>query len=117
MSELTAEKTIEITTTAIDLEFSPSEANFDRVVQILEFLQQMHAALMALTNYEAQDIVANSRNRWRHGEDCRNDLIRRQEDGNETFCDRSFLLDGALFWNSKRESNAGSPTCRAARRS
>ena len=43
-------------------------------------------------------------------------MIRRQEEGNETFCARSFLLDGALFWNSKRGSNAGSPTGRAMRK-
>ena len=54
--------------------------------------------------------------RRRHGEDCKNDMIRRQEEGNETFCARSFLLDGAFFWNSKRGSNAGSPTCLAMRR-
>ena len=42
------------------------------------------------------------RTRWRHGGDCRSDMIRRQEEGNETFCARSFLLDVALFWNSKR---------------
>ena len=28
-------------------------------------------------------------------------MVRRQEEGNETFCARSFLLDDALFWNSK----------------
>ena len=39
--------------------------------------------------------------RWRHGGDCGSDMIRRQEEGNVTFCARSFLLDGALFWNSK----------------
>ena len=38
-------------------------------------------------------------------------MIRRQEEGNETFCSRSFLLDGALLWNSKRRSNAGRLTC------
>ena len=81
-------------------------------------LQQMHTALMALSSYEANDIVAKSRkNPLRHGGDCRSDVVRRQEEGNETFCARSFLLDGALFWNSKRGSNAGSPTCRATRRS
>ena len=47
--------------------------------------------------------------RWRHGGDCRSDLARRQEEENETFCARSFLLDDALFWNFKRVSNAGSP--------
>ena len=54
--------------------------------------------------------------RWRRGGDCRSDMIRRQEEGNEIFCARSFLLDGALFWNSKRRSNVGSPTCLATRR-
>ena len=99
----------EITTTAIDLEFWPTDTNEDRGVQNLEFvLQQNHTALMALTSYEANDIVANSRKNpseaWRR---LQSDMIRRQEEGNETFCARSFLLDGALFWNSKRGSNAG----------
>ena len=62
MLEWAAEQTIEITTTAIDLEFLPSETNVDRGVQNLQFvLQQMHTVLMALTSYEANDIVANSR--------------------------------------------------------
>ena len=60
MLEWAAEQTIEITTTAI--EFLPTDANMDRGVRNLEFaLQQMHTALMALTSYEANDIVANSR--------------------------------------------------------
>ena len=57
------------------------------------------------------------RTRCKHGDDCRNDMIRRQEEENETFCERSFLLYGALFWNFKRRWNAGNPTCRATRRS
>ena len=61
MLEWAAEQTIEITTTATDFEFLPSETIVDRGVQNLEFvLQQMHTALMALTSYEANDIVANS---------------------------------------------------------
>ena len=60
--EWAAEQPTEITTTAIDLEFLPTDANEDRGVQNLEFvLQQMHTALMALTSNEANDIVANSR--------------------------------------------------------
>ena len=52
----------EITTTAIDLEFLPTDANKDRGVRNLEFeLQQMHTALMALTSYEPKDSVADSR--------------------------------------------------------
>ena len=61
MLEWAAEQPTEITTTAIDLELS-TDTNVDRVVQNLEFvLQQMHTALMAVTSYEANDIVANSR--------------------------------------------------------
>ena len=62
MLEWAAEQTMEITTTAIDLEFQPTDANVDRGVRNLEFvLQQMHTALMALTSHEANDIIANSR--------------------------------------------------------
>ena len=62
MLEWAAEQATEITTTAIDLEFLPTDTNVDRGVQHLEFvLQQMHTALMAITSYEAKDIVANSR--------------------------------------------------------
>ena len=60
--EWAAEQTTEITTTAIDLEFLPTDANLERGVQNLEFvLQQMHTALTAHTSCEANDIVANSR--------------------------------------------------------
>ena len=31
------------------------------------------------------------RNRWKHGEDCRNDKSRRQEEETQTCCERSFL--------------------------
>ena len=62
MLEWAADQTIEITTTAVDLEFLPSETKVDRGVQHREFvLQQMHAALMALTSYEPNELVANSR--------------------------------------------------------
>ena len=62
MLEWAADQPTEITTTAIHLEFLPTDTNEDRGVQNLEFvLQQMHTALMALTSYEANDIVANSR--------------------------------------------------------
>ena len=62
MIKETAGQPTEITTTAIDLEFLPTDTNEDRGVQNLEFvLQQMHTALMALASYEANDIVANSR--------------------------------------------------------
>ena len=62
MLEWAAEQPTEITTTAIDLEFLPTDTNEDREVQNLEFvLQQMHTALMDLTSYAANDIVAKSR--------------------------------------------------------
>ena len=62
MLEWAAEQGTEITRDAIDLEFLPTNSNVEPCVQNLEFvLQQMHTALMALTSYEASDIVANSR--------------------------------------------------------
>ena len=62
MLEWAAEQPTEITTITIDLEFLPTDTNEDREVQNLEFvLQQMHTALMALSSYDANDIVANSR--------------------------------------------------------
>ena len=61
MLEWAAEQPTEITTTAIDLEFLPTDPNEDRGLQNLEFvLQQMHTSLVALTGYEANDVVANS---------------------------------------------------------
>ena len=62
MLEWAVEQTTEITTTAIDLEFLPTESNKDPGLQNLDFiLQQMHPALTAYTSQEANDIVANSR--------------------------------------------------------
>ena len=62
MFEWAAEQATEITTTAIDLELLPTDTNVDRGVRNLEFvLQQMHTALVVLTSYEENDIVANSR--------------------------------------------------------
>ena len=62
MLERAAEQPTEITSAACDLEFLPTDTNEDGGVQNLEFvLHQMYTALMALTSYEANDIVANSR--------------------------------------------------------
>ena len=50
MLEWATEQPTEITTTAIDIEFLPTDTNEDRGVQNLEFvLQQMHTELVALT--------------------------------------------------------------------
>ena len=79
-----AEQAAEITTELIHLEFLPTSTNVERGVRNLEFvLQQMHTALMALTGHPSNDIVAG-RIRWRDGEDCRNAMIRRQEEEHET---------------------------------
>ena len=76
------------------------------------------AAADAHSNHDSHELWSEwqCRIRWRHGGDCRSDMTRRQEEENGTFCARSFVLDGALFWNSKRWSDAGSPTCLATRR-
>ena len=108
MLDWAAEQTIEITTTAIDLAFLPTDANVDRGVQNLEFvLQQVHTALMALTGYEANDIVAHLRKNpleaWRR----RQKRYDPTTGGKETFFERWFLLDGALLWNLKQGSDAG----------
>ena len=55
MLKWAAEQATEITTTAIDLEFLPTDTNVDRGVQNLEFvLQLMHTALMALTSLKSE---------------------------------------------------------------
>ena len=76
MLEWSADQATEITTTAIDLEFLPTDTNEDRGVENQEFLlQQVHTALMALTSYEANDIVANSlKNPLESGGDCRSNI-------------------------------------------
>ena len=119
MLEWAAEQTVEITTTAIVLEFLPSETNVDRGVQILEFvLQQMHTALMALASYEANHIVANSPKNpleaWRR--------LQKRYDPTTGGRKRNFLrtmicLGRCSSGTSSGGSNAGSPVCRAARRS
>ena len=62
MLEWATEQTTEITTELINRELLPTATNQQRGVQNLEFVpQHMHTALMALTSYEANDIVADSR--------------------------------------------------------
>ena len=98
MSEWAAEQTTEITTTAIDLEFLPTDTNVDRGVQNLEFVCCSRCILRSWLSRVTKRIALSptrGRIRWRHGDDCKNDMIRRQEEGNETFC-------GALFWNFTR---------------
>ena len=119
MLEWAAEQPTDITTTAIDLEFLPTDTNEDGGVQNLEefMLQQMHTALMALRSFEANDIVANSLKNPL--EACRR-LQKRCDpttSGRKRNLLRTIFLPGrCFFWNSKQGSNAGSPTCRAARR-
>ena len=62
MLQWSAEHVTEITTELIELELLPTSVNVERGVHNLDFvLQQLHTALMALTSYEANDVVANSR--------------------------------------------------------
>ena len=62
MLEWASDQPMEITTTAIDLEFLPTDSNEGRGVRNLELiLQHMHETLVTRTSQEANDIVANSR--------------------------------------------------------
>ena len=100
MVEWASDQPMEITTTAIDLEFLPTDSN-----EGLElFLQHIHETLMTRTSQEANDIVATG------GDDYMNDTILLVEEGKGISFAQSFLLDDALFWNSKRELNAARPT-------
>ena len=62
MLEWSAEQATEITHELIDMEFLPTATNVERGVPHLDLvLQQMHAALVALTSFDANVNVANSR--------------------------------------------------------
>ena len=113
MLEWAAEQPTEITTTAIDLEFLPTDTNEDRGVQNLEFvLHQMHTAQMVLTSYEANDIVANSRKNpldaWRR--------LQMRYEGNETFAHDDFSWT-VLSSGTPSGSSAWNPACRVTRKS
>ena len=118
MLQWAADQTTEITTELINREFLLTAKNQKRGVQNLEFvLQQMHTALMALTSYEAKDIVANSRKNpleaWRR-------LQKRYDPttgGRKRNLLRTIISPGRCsLLELQRELNAGSPVCRAARR-
>ena len=120
MLEWAAEQTTDITTELIDRELLPAATNQERGVQNLEFLlQQMHAALVGLTSSEANDIVANSRKNpleaWRR-------LQKRYDPttgGRKRNLLRMIISPGrcSLVELQAEELNAGSPMCRATRRS
>ena len=62
MLEWASDQTMEITTTAIDIELLPTDPNEGGGVHNLEFiLQHMHETLMDLTSGETNDMVDNSR--------------------------------------------------------
>ena len=62
MVEWASDQPMEITTTAIDPEFLPTDSNEGRGVRNLELiLQHIHETLTTRTSQEANDIVANSR--------------------------------------------------------
>ena len=110
MLEWAAEQPAEITTTAIDLEFSPTDANEDRGAQTWSSCCNRCTQHSWLSRVMKRMTLSPSRGRihWRHGGDYRSDMIRQQEEENETFCARSCLVDDALFLNFRRGSNAGS---------
>ena len=117
MFEWAAEQATEITTTARDLEFLPTDTNGDRGMQNLKFvLQQMHTALMALTSYDSNDIVANSRKNplqaWRRLEERYDPTT----GGRKRNLLRTIISPGRCSL-LERGSNAGSLMCRATRRS
>ena len=102
---------MDISTEFIDREFLPIMTNQERGVQNLDFtLQQMHTMHTDLTSDEAKGVVANSEKNpleaWRR--------LQKRFDPTAGGRKRNrlrtiFLQDDALFWNSKRELNAGSP--------
>ena len=84
MLEWAVEQATEVTTALINVEFLPTATNQERRVQNLEFvLQQMHTALLALTSYEANDIVAisvkNALEAWRGLQKRYDSTIRRRK--------------------------------------
>ena len=84
MLECSAEHITEITQELVDLEFLPTSPNVEQGVHNLKsLLRQIHKALVALTRCEENCCQTRGRTRWRHGEDCRNDMIRRPEEENE----------------------------------
>ena len=82
MLEWAAEQATEMTTTAIELEFLPTDTSLccSRCTQHSWLSRVMKRMTLSPTR---------GRIRWRHGGDCRSDMIRRQEEENETFCKRS----------------------------
>ena len=75
-----AEHATEITTTAIDLEFLPTDECGTRSSNLEFVLQQMHTAVMDLASYGSNDTVANSRknpsrsdDRWKETKPVEND--------------------------------------------
>ena len=117
MLEWSAENVTEITQELTDQDALPTSTNVERGVRNLEFvLQQMHTSLTALTSYEPNDFVANSRKNsveaWRSLQK-RNDL---PTGGRERNLLRTIVSLGecSSFWNFKRGSNDGNPACRAS---
>ena len=89
---------MDMTTELIDLELLSTSTNVERETRKLEFvLQQMQTALMALTSYEANDMVAKSRK--------------------DELASLDHFSGKVLCWNSKQGSNDLNSTCRATRKS
>ena len=89
MLEWAAEPATEITTTAIELEFLPTDTTLS---------------------------PTRGRIRWRHGGDCRSDMIRRHEKETKPSAHDPFSWTVLSSGTPSGGSNAGSPTCLASRR-
>ena len=118
MWEWSAELAAEITTDLVDLEFLPISTNQERGVSKLGVRGRctQHPWLSQVMRPTTLS-PARGRTCWRHDEYCRNGMIRREEKESCICFSRSFPLEGALCWNSKREWNDGNPTCRVTRKS
>ena len=103
MLECAAEQTTKIATELINCEILPTETNQERGVQNLEFVLQR----LWLARVKRRTTLLPTRGRIH-----RNDMILPLEEGRGIFFAQSFLRDVVLFWNSKRELNAGSPMSR-----
>ena len=91
-----AEQTVEITTTAIDLECRVKRMWTECKTWSLCCSRCTRRSWLSRVKNRTTLSPTRGRIRWRHCGDCSNDMIRRQE-GNETFCARSLLLDSALL--------------------
>ena len=78
MLEWAAEQTTEITTTAIDLEFPPTDTSADQGVQTWSLCCSKCIHRSWPSRFMKRMTLSPTRKtiRWRHGGDCRSDVVR-----------------------------------------